>query len=149
MQSCCQAAAKEVSSCKQETLHGFCRPLEGVWSSASEGHLVGTEKTWCGGVHCATGPGDVCQCLQPCLVLVRGTVKSLKWRSVFTKARYSAHCSSSLCLKSCHASSTLRFPGRFSMLMTLLSLQNLSRNVPGGSWLEKKQWRRVNARLRS
>ena len=32
-----------------------------------------------------------------------GTVKSLKWRSVFTKARYSAHCSSSLCLKHCHA----------------------------------------------
>ena len=29
-------------------------------------------------------------------VLVRGTVKSLKWRSVFTKARYSARCSWSL-----------------------------------------------------
>ena len=31
--------------------------------------------------------------------LVRGTVKSLKWRSVFTKAQYSACFSSSLCLK--------------------------------------------------
>ena len=26
---CCQAAAREVSSCQQETLHGFCRPGEG------------------------------------------------------------------------------------------------------------------------
>ena len=40
-------------------------------------------------------------------MLVRGTVKSLKWGSVFTKARYSARCSSSLCLKPCHASSAL------------------------------------------
>ena len=59
---CCQAAAKEVSSCQQETLHGFRRPGEGVWSSTSEGHLVGAEKTWCGGVDCATGAGDVCKC---------------------------------------------------------------------------------------
>ena len=34
-------------------------------------------------------------------VLVRGTVKSLKWRSVFTKARYSACCFSSLPCESC------------------------------------------------
>ena len=27
---CCQAAAREVSSCQQETLHGFHRPGEGV-----------------------------------------------------------------------------------------------------------------------
>ena len=27
---CCQAAAREVSSCQQETLHGFRRPGEGV-----------------------------------------------------------------------------------------------------------------------
>ena len=58
-------------------------------------------------------------------VLVKGTVKSLKCRSVFTKAQYSARCSSSLCLKPCHASS--------AMLMTLLSLLNLSRNESGGS----------------
>ena len=31
-------------------------------------------------------------------VLVRGTMKSLERRSMFTKARYSARCSSSLCL---------------------------------------------------
>ena len=40
-------------------------------------------------------------------VLVRGTVKSLKWRSVFTKAQYSARFSSSLCLKLFHESSAL------------------------------------------
>ena len=27
---CCQAAAREVSSCQQETLHGFRRPGEGI-----------------------------------------------------------------------------------------------------------------------
>ena len=61
-------------------------------------------------------------------MLVRGTVKSLKWGLVFTKARYSAHCSSSLCLKPCHTSYALGSPGRVSMLMTLLSLLNCSRN---------------------
>ena len=40
---CCQAAAREVSSCQQETLHGFCRP-GGVWSSTSEGHLWALRK---------------------------------------------------------------------------------------------------------
>ena len=37
-------------------------------SSTSEGHLVGAEKTWCGGVDCATGAGDVCKCAEqyPC-----------------------------------------------------------------------------------
>ena len=63
---CCQAAAREVSSCQQETLHGFRRSGEGVWSSTSEGHLVGAEITWCGGVDCATGAGDVCKCMEPC-----------------------------------------------------------------------------------
>ena len=32
----------------------------------SEGHLVGAEKAWCGGVDCATGAGDVCKCTEPC-----------------------------------------------------------------------------------
>ena len=32
------------------------------------------------------------------------TVKTLKWRLVFTKAQYSARCSSSLCLKPYHES---------------------------------------------
>ena len=41
---CCQAAAREVSSSQQETLHGFHRPREDVWSRASEGHLVGAAK---------------------------------------------------------------------------------------------------------
>ena len=63
---CCQAAAREVSSCQQETLHGFRSPGEGVWSSTSEGHLVGPEKTWCGGVDCVTRAGDVCKCPEPC-----------------------------------------------------------------------------------
>ena len=49
-------------------------------------------------------------------VLVRGTVKSLKWRSVFIKAQYLACCSSSLCLKPCHATSALGSPGRPSPL---------------------------------
>ena len=38
-------------------------------------------------------------------VLVRGTVKSLKWRLVFTKDQYSARCSSLLSLKLYHDSS--------------------------------------------
>ena len=75
-------------------------------------------------------------------MMVRGTVKSLKWRSVFTKAEYPARCSSSLCLKPCHESSALGSPGRTSMLMTLLSLLNRSRNVLGGPWLRKKQRKR-------
>ena len=63
---CCKAAAREVSSCQQEALYGFRRPGEGVWFSASEGHLMGAEKTWCGGVDGATSAGDVCPCAEPC-----------------------------------------------------------------------------------
>ena len=74
-------------------------------------------------------------------VLVRGTVRNLKWRLMFTKAQYSARCSSSLCLKPYHESSALGSPGRTSMPMTLLSSLNRLRNVSGGSWLGKKQWR--------
>ena len=29
---------------------------------------MGAEKAWCGRVDCATGPGDVCQCKEPCPV---------------------------------------------------------------------------------
>ena len=76
-------------------------------------------------------------------VLLRGTVKSLKWRLVFTKDQYSAHCSSSLCLKPYHESSALGSPGKTSMLMTLLSSLNRL-NVSGGCWQEKKGLR-VNA----
>ena len=75
MQSLLSAAAREVFSCQQETLHGFCRPGEGVWLSASEGHLVGAEKTvwrsglceWCRG--CMPMHGVVS-------VLGRGEVKA-------------------------------------------------------------------------
>ena len=28
---------------------------------------MGAVKTWCGGVDCATGAGDVCKCMEPCL----------------------------------------------------------------------------------
>ena len=80
---------------------------------------------------------------------MRGIVKSLKWRSVFTKALYSARCSSSLCLKPCHRRSALGSPVRTSLPMTLLSSLNHLRNVSEGSWLGKKQWKRndrVNAR---
>ena len=66
-------------------------------------------------------------------VLVRGTVKSLKYRLVFTKNQYSAHCSSSLCLKPYHQSSALGSPERTSMPMTLLSSLNRLKNVSGGS----------------
>ena len=57
-------------------------------------------------------------------VFVTGTVKNLKWRLVFTKTRYSACCSSSLCLKPCHASSALGSPARTFIPMTLLSSLN-------------------------
>ena len=80
---CCQAAAREVSSCQQETLHGFRRPGEGIWSSASECHLVGAEKTWCRGVDCPTGVGDVCPCTElcPCWGGVQWRVWSVGWCS--------------------------------------------------------------------
>ena len=80
-------------------------------------------------------------------VLVRGSVKSLKWRLVFTRARYSALCSSSLCLKPCHTSTTLKSPGLTSMPMTLLSSLNRSRNASRDSWFGKK-WRMTESKCR-
>ena len=59
-----------------------------------------------------------------------------------SEAQYSARFSTSLCLKPYHESSALGSPGRTSMTMTLLSLPNPSRNVSGGSWFGKKQWKR-------
>ena len=61
--SCNRSTCTYISSCQQETLHGLRRPGEGIWSSTSEGYLVGDEKTWCGGVDCETGAGDVCKCI--------------------------------------------------------------------------------------
>ena len=102
---CCQAAAREVSSCQQVTLLGFCRPGEGFWSSTLEGHLVGDEKTWV----LRSGLCDWCrgcmQCPEPCLCWW-GVQWSLKWRSVYIRAQYPARFSS-LCLKPYHESSTL------------------------------------------
>ena len=117
-------------------LHGSCRPGEGTWSSVLGVHLVGAEKTWCGGVDCVTGAGDVCQCpeLCPCWW-------GVQWR-VWSEGQCSPRlCTSSLCLKHCHASSTLGSSWRTAMPMTLSSLKH-SRNASGGSWLGKKQWRR-------
>ena len=57
---------------------------------------------------------------------------SEEFEVVFTKDQYSAHCSSSLCLKPYHESSALGSPGRTSMPMTLLSSLNHLRNVSGG-----------------
>ena len=85
---------------------------------------------------CANAPSHVC--------VGEGNMKSLKWRLVFIKALYSACCSSSLCLKPGHMSSALGSPERTSMPMTELSSLNHSRTVSGGSWLWKKQWRRMD-----
>ena len=41
---CCQAAAREVSSCQQETVHGFRRPGEGVCHTG-----VGSNSIFCNG----------------------------------------------------------------------------------------------------
>ena len=138
---CCQAAAREVSSCQQETLHDFCRPGKGVWweclrrsSGARRENLVWWSGLcdWCRGCMLMCGAVSM---------LVIGTVMSLMWK-LFTKALYLAHCFSSFGLKPYQASSTLGSPRMTSMLMALLSSLNRSRNVLGGSWLGKKQWRR-------
>ena len=52
--------------------------------------------------------------------LCEGYSEELKWRSVFIKTRYSACCTSSLCLKPCHASSALGSPERTSLQMTCI-----------------------------
>ena len=63
-----RSSYRSLTIAASKTLHGFCRPGEGVWLSTSEGHLVGANKTWCGGMDCTTGAGDVCKCagLCPC-----------------------------------------------------------------------------------
>ena len=58
-------------------------PGEGIWSSALEGHLVCTEKTWFWGVDCSTGAGDVCQCTELCPCW-----RGLRWR-VWSEGRCS------------------------------------------------------------
>ena len=112
----CSQAAGRVSGYQQETLHGFCRPGEGFWCSASKGYQVGAEKTWYGLCDWCMGCMPMGRAMS---MFVRGTVKSLKWMLVFTKTQYSACYSSSLCLKPCHASSALGSPGRTFIPMTL------------------------------
>ena len=65
-----------------------------------------------------------------CVSVGEGYSEEFEIRSVYTRAQYSAHFSSSLCLKPYHESSALGSPERTSMPMTLL---NRSRNVSGGS----------------
>ena len=84
-------------------LHGFRRPGEGIWSSTSEGHLVGAEKTWCCGVDCATGAGDVCKCAEPCPCWwgVQWRVQSEGWCSprISTQPTALHHCVWSLIMR--------------------------------------------------
>ena len=76
---------------------------EGFWSSTSEGHLVGAEKTWCGGVDCTTGAGDVCKCAEPCLCwwVVQWRVWSKGWCSLRLSTQPAAlhHCAWSLTMR--------------------------------------------------
>ena len=83
-------------------LHGFHRPGEGIWLSTSEGHLVGAEKTRCGGVDCATSAGDVCKCAEPCPRWwgVQWRVWSESWCSPRISTQLAAL--PSLCLKPYH-----------------------------------------------
>ena len=78
-----------------------------------------------------------------CVRVSEGYSEEFEVKVVFdTKDQYSARCFSSLCLKPYHESSALGSPGKTSMLKTLLSSLNRLRNVSGGSWHGKKQWRR-------
>ena len=110
---------------------------------------LGFEKTWCGGVDFTTGAGDVCK-HRAVSVLVRGTVKSLKWRLVFTKDQYSAHCSSSLCLKPYHESYALGSPGVLDLYADDLviiaeSLEECVRRLLTWKEAMEKKGLRVNA----
>ena len=86
-----------------KTLHGFCRPGEGVWSSTSEGHLVGAEKNlvW------RCGLCDWCRgCMQmrrfcPCWWWVQWRVRSEGWCSPRLSTQPAAlhHCARSLIMR--------------------------------------------------
>ena len=73
-------------------------------------------------------------------VLVRGTVKSLKWRLVFTKDQYSARCSSPLWLKPYHKSSALG-----SLVIITESLEECVRRLLTWKEAMEKKGPRVNA----
>ena len=93
---------------------------------------MGAKKTWCGGVDCVTGAGDVCKCAE----------------RVRVGEGYSEEFEANVCVHQGSVLSPLLFitvlealsreflygsPGRTSMPMTLLSLLNCSKNVSGGS----------------
>ena len=124
-----------LSSCQQETLHGFCRPGEGIWSSTSEGHLVGAEKTWCGRVDCATGAGDVCKCAEPCPC----------WWGVQWRVQSEGRCSPRLSTQpaALHPAWSMRVPlwGPLEGPLCRWPCYHRWKNVSGGSWLRKKQWK--------
>ena len=66
-------------------------------------HLVGAEKTWCGGVDCATGAGDVSKCMEPCPCWwgVQWRVWSEGWCSprISTQPTALHHCAWSLIMR--------------------------------------------------
>ena len=138
---CCQAAAREVSSCQQETLHGFHRPGEGVWSSTSEGHLVGAEKTWCGGVDCATGAGDVCKCVSRVRV-GEGYNEEFEVKVGVHQGSVLSPLLFIIVLEALSREFRSGVPWEDLYADDLVSSLNRLRNVSGRSWHGKKQWRR-------
>ena len=64
---------------------------------------MGAEKTWCGGVDCATGAGDVCKCAKPCPCWwgVQWRVWSEGWCSPRISTQLTAlhHCAWSLIMR--------------------------------------------------
>ena len=126
---CCQVAAREVSSCQQEILHGFCRPGEGIF------FWVPQKVIW----WVLRKPG-----VEQWIVRLVHVHVGVEYSEEFEVkiGLYSAHYPSSLCLKPCHKKSALGSPGKTSLQMTLLSSLNCLSNVSGGSLLGKKQWRR-------
>ena len=93
----CSQASASISSYQQETLHGFCRPGEGFWCSASKGHQVGAEKTWCGLCDWCRGCMSISRAMSM-LMRVQWRVWSEGWCSARLGTQPSAlhHCAWSL-----------------------------------------------------
>ena len=113
---CCQVAAREVSANKTRSMAFIDLdkafdwvPPKVIWWVLRK---LGVEETI---VRLVQG---MYASVQNCVRVGEGYSTR---RLVFTKAWYSARCSSSLSLKPCHASSTLGSSERTSVLMTLLS----------------------------
>ena len=130
-------------SCKsqQETLQDFHRPWESMWPSAQEGHLVGTEETWCGWVDSAPDTGSVFQCQEPCPCWwgEQWRVWSEGWCSPRLCAQPTAfhHCAGSLvtCVP-------LRGPMGGPLCWRPCYHSWITGGMSEGSWHGKKQWRR-------